>query len=76
MLENSGEPYLDQTVTALRPLMDDDVTRAALDILRRDYLAPDAVGIMRAAEFLSRTKDEAYRADRAGAVRELRRLME
>jgi hypothetical protein len=46
-------------------------TQKALQILRRDFSDPDAVGPRRVAEFLYRTRNKELQADVAGFVREL-----
>jgi len=74
LLENFGESYVAEVAAALRPLLDADVAREAIAILRADFLDAESLGPRRAAEFMSRI-DLEYRADRAAAVRELLRLL-
>lgn len=61
----------------LRPLLDDAVAQEAIGHLREDFAQLDSIGPSRAAAFLNRSDDEAFRADVAGLVqrllRELRR---
>ncbi len=75
VLENFGTTYVADVAGAVRPLLDSDVAREAIAILKADFSASNQPGPMRAAEFLSRSDDEAYRADRAGAVLELLRAL-
>lgn len=75
VLRNWGERYVTDVADAMRPLLDDPVTKRALDIIERDFVAPRAPGPIRAAEFSQRSADEAHRADLAGAANELLRLL-
>jgi hypothetical protein len=73
VLENYGSNYVTDVAVLLLPLFDEPVTEQAVKILQEDFSAADRLGPMRAAEFMSRSSDVNYRADRAGAVRELLR---
>lgn len=73
VLQNYGENYIVDVARALTTLLDDEVARSAIEILRADFSTPTSTGPMRAAEFLKRSNDAKYRADLAGAVRELLR---
>jgi len=75
VLRNYGTNYIEDVAAAMRPLLDDPVTKKALDVLKADFTDPAATGPKRAAEFSFRTADDAYRADLAGAVTELLRLL-
>lgn len=59
---------------AFRPLLDDPIAREALAILEADFTEPVIVGASRAAAFLAREEDAAYRADVAGDARQFVRL--
>jgi hypothetical protein len=67
VLRNFGRGVED-VITRLRPLLDDDYTRQAIKILRRDFSAPDALGPRRVAMFLYGKQDEALQADVVGFV--------
>ena len=75
VLENFGDDYVTDVATALRPLLDSDPAQQAIAILKADFSSSKHAGPARAAEFLSRSDDEEYRADRAGAVLELLRAL-
>jgi hypothetical protein len=47
----------------LRPLLDDANAREAIRVLAEDFATLDSLGPRRAAEFLSRSGDEAFCAD-------------
>lgn len=73
VLENFGEAYVSDVATALAPLMDHEAARQATAILAADFSSPRHAGPARAAEFLGRSSDEGFKADRAGAIVELLR---
>jgi len=56
-----------------RPLLDDATAVEARSYLEEDFLALDSIGPSRAAAFLGRSDDEAFRADVAGLVQRLLR---
>lgn len=70
VLRNFGAGTRD-VADALRPLLGDDSTTQALEILGRDFLDHDAVGPRRVAEFLSFGPDDAIQADVVGLAGEL-----
>ena len=76
MLENFGEDYVINVAAALRPLLDSEPAQQTIAILKADFSSSKHAGPARAAEFLSRSDDEEYRADRAGAVLELLRALD
>jgi hypothetical protein len=55
----------------LKPLLDDEEARKAVDIVRRDFTDMESVGPMRVAEFLTGGPDDAIRADVVGFVKAL-----
>jgi hypothetical protein len=55
----------------LRPLLDDPDAQQALDILRRDFLAPHVVGPRRVAAFLTGGPHDDLQADVVGFVAQL-----
>lgn len=55
----------------LRPLLDDPEAQRALEILKRDFSEPDAVGPMRVAAFVTGDRDDALQADVVGFVAQL-----
>jgi nucleotidyltransferase AbiEii toxin of type IV toxin-antitoxin system len=59
----------------LRPLLDDSNAREAVRVLGEDFATLDAHGPRRAAEFLSRSGDDAFCADVAGLVSRLLRSL-
>jgi hypothetical protein len=75
VLQNYGTEYIAEVAAALRPLLDHAVAHEALQVLKEDFSTARSLGPMRAAEFLARS-DDAYRADLAGAVVELIRLLD
>jgi len=62
---------LDDVIQCLKPLRKDDVTRAALDILRQDFTNPEAIGPFRVALFLKGSADNDIQADVVGDIRTL-----
>ncbi len=75
VLENFGTTYVSDVANVLRPLLDNEPANDALVILKEDFSTADRPGPMRAAEFLGRSGDAAFRADKAGAVNELLRSL-
>lgn len=75
VLQNFGTQYVVDVARALQPLLDDAVTKEALEILQADFCTPISLGPMRAAAFFERTGDEAYRSDLSAAVLELLRVL-
>jgi len=55
----------------LKPILDEQETRQALQILQRDFSDPNGVGPRRVAEFLYAIPNEELQADVVGFVREL-----
>ena len=62
---------VDDVAARLRPLLDDPEALRALEILRRDFSEPEAVGPMRVAAFVTGDKDDALQADVVGFVARL-----
>jgi hypothetical protein len=60
--------------TRLRPLLDDDDVKAALDVLDRDFMDPESVGPRRVAEFVMGGPDDDIQADVVGFVHALLQL--
>jgi hypothetical protein len=75
VLENFGSTYVLEVADALKPLLDTEAARRAVEILEADFVAGDRAGPTRAAAFLSRTENEAFKSDLAGAVLELLRAL-
>jgi hypothetical protein len=75
VLENFGATYVSDVANVLRPLLDNEPANDAVVILKEDFSTADRPGPMRAAEFLGRSGDAAFRADKAGAVNELLRSL-
>lgn len=59
---------VDDVVAKLRPLLDDEEAKKALDILRRDFTDPEGLGPMRVAEFIAGGPDDSIQADVVGFV--------
>jgi hypothetical protein len=74
VLRNYGAS-LEDVVESLRPLLDDEHTKKAIEILRRDFLNDNGVGPRRVAEFRTGGPDEAIQADVVGFVRDLLRRL-
>jgi len=70
VIRNYGEGVRD-VAAALRPLLEDEAARAAVEVLRRDFLDPDGLGPRAVAEFLQGEPDDAIQADVVGFVTEL-----
>lgn len=62
---------VDEVVAKLKPLLDDEEARRALDIIRRDFTDPESVGPMRVAEFVTGGSDDSIQADVVGFVNTL-----
>jgi hypothetical protein len=62
---------VDDVAARLRPLLDDPEAQRALEILRRDFSDPDAVGPMRVAAFVTGGNDDALQVDVVGFVAQL-----
>ena len=62
-------------VDKLRPLLDDDEAAKAVDVLRRDFTDPEAVGPRRVAEFVTRGPDDEVQADVVGFVSQFLKLL-
>ena len=58
-------------VSHLRPLLESAEAQEALELLRQDFLDPDGLGPMRAAEFITGGPDEEIQADIVGFIRQL-----
>lgn len=70
VLRNYGAGPAD-VAEKLRPLLDDPDARRAVEILKRDFSTPDAVGPMRVAAFVTGGRDDALQADVVGFVAQL-----
>lgn len=70
VLRNYGSG-IDDVVARLNPLLDDPEAQRALAILERDFSAPDALGPMRVADFLTGRRDDIIQADVVGFVAQL-----
>ncbi|MEO8196046.1 MAG: hypothetical protein ABI689_04945 [Thermoanaerobaculia bacterium] len=62
-------------VEHLRPLLDDENTTRAIEILRRDFLSENGVGPRRVAEFRTGGSDDSTQADVVGFVGDLLRRL-
>ena len=62
---------VEEVAARLKALMDDDVASQAVGYLREDFSDLDSPGPVRAATFLGRRDDDAFRADLTGLVRRL-----
>jgi hypothetical protein len=65
---------VEDVASHLRPLLDDSSAQEALNILRRDFLDAEALGLRRVAEFIRGGPDEGIQADVVGYVRRLLEL--
>ena len=72
VIRNYGSGVKD-VLKHLNPILLEQETQKALQILRRDFSDPDGVGPRRVAEFLFRASNDEIEADVAGFVRELLR---
>ena len=75
VLRNYGAS-LDDVAERLRPLLDNENTRRAIEILRRDFQSDNGVGPRRAAAFRTGGPDAAIQADVVGFVAALLRALE
>lgn len=64
---------VDDLLEHLNPILHEQETQEALQILSRDFYGPDRVGPRRVAEFMYRSPNDELQADVAGFVRELLR---
>jgi hypothetical protein len=64
---------IDDVLAHLKPVLDEQETQKALQILLRDFSDPGGVGPRRVAEFLYHAHNDELQADVAGFVRELLR---
>lgn len=64
---------VDDLLEHLNPILHEQETQEALQILRRDFFDPDEVGPRRVAEFMYCSRNDEMQADVAGFVRELLR---
>lgn len=74
VLRNYGAS-IEDVVERLRPLLDDENTIRAIEILQRDFLSDNGVGPRRVAEFQTGRPDAAIQADVVGFVGELLRRL-
>jgi len=72
MIRNYGAG-IDDVLKHLDPIIHEQETQDALQILRRDFSDPDGMGPRRVAEFMYRSPNDELQADVAGFVRELLR---
>ena len=72
MIRNYGSG-IDEILKHLKPMLHEQESQKAIQILRRDFSEPDGVGPRRVAEFLYRTPNDELQADVAGFIRELLR---
>jgi len=62
---------VDDVIEQISPPLDDPIAKEALDFLAEDFEDMSSIGPLRAAEFLGRSDEAGYKADVAGAIREL-----
>lgn len=74
MLRHYGTAVED-VAARVKPLMDDPNAQLATSYLREDFAGIDSVGPVRAAIFLGRSEDDAFKADLAGLVGRLIRSL-
>jgi hypothetical protein len=72
LIRNYGSG-IDDLLEYLNPILHEQETQKALQIMRRDFSDPAGVGPRRVAEFLYRVRNDETQADVAGFVRELLR---
>jgi hypothetical protein len=72
VIRNYGSSVTD-VFEHLHPILHEQGTQEALQILRRDFFDPDGVGPRRVAEFMYRSPNQEMQADVAGFFRELLR---
>lgn len=70
VIRNYGSD-IEEVYKYLKPLLDEQDTQQALQILQRDFSDPDGIGPRRVAEFLYAGLNEELQADVVGFVREL-----
>jgi hypothetical protein len=70
VVRNYGDG-VDDVAAKLRPLLDDPEAQRALEILKRDFSEPDALGPMRVARFVTGDRDSDLQADVVGFVSQL-----
>lgn len=75
VLREYGVEFLTDVVAELEPLLTHEAAREAIAVLKNDFTRPNQTGPMRAAAFLSRSNDDAYKADAAAMVQELLRRL-
>jgi hypothetical protein len=73
VIRNYGNGVAD-VATRLKPLLNDDAARRAIEYLQQDFVDRDATGPRRAAEFEFGRSDDAMQADVVGFVRQLLEL--
>jgi hypothetical protein len=59
---------IEDILDRLRPLLDDEATARAIEVLRRDFLNDSSVGPRRVAQFLTGGPDDAIQADVVGLI--------
>jgi hypothetical protein len=72
VIRNYGSS-VDDVLAHLNPILHEQETQKALEILLRDFSDPNGVGPHRVAEFLYAASNDELQADVAGFVRELLR---
>ena len=72
MIRNYGSG-IDEILKHLKPMLHEQESQKAIQILRRDFSEPDGVGPRRVAEFLYAAPSDEVQADVAGFCRELLR---
>ena len=72
VIRNYG-PGVDEVLEHLNPILHEQETQKALQILHRDFSDPGGVGPRRVAGFLDPAPNDELQADVAGFVRELLR---
>ncbi len=70
VIKNFGKG-IEDVYRRLFPLLGDDATDRALEILQNDFTDPESTGPKRAAEFLYGSTDLEFQADLAGLIRQL-----
>lgn len=74
VLKEYGE-FITDVENAIRPLLSHPAAREAISVLTNDFTRPNHTGPMRAAAFLGRSTDDAYKGDSAAMVVELLRRL-
>jgi len=75
VIKNFGKG-IEDVYRRLFPLLGDDATDRALEILQNDFTDPESTGPKRAAEFLYGSTDLEFQADLAGFIRQLLSICE